>query len=240
MHGQEGEAARRRREGGEAGATSRCASVVWKSPRRCCRPRDRATPVGWRRGAWAGARAGAPAAGSGWTGDRRRRCSYPGDGARDRRAGVRRGRKPSPSTGECPCCVDPSAQPFDWSLEPSGDTPRVTQSAAVCRHIPVAVWRRSNGSFAPHDRSHANPPASARAISNSDICPVFFRRISPGRMLSGAILHCRPERGRLSLVRRNPQASCTGTARSALAWLWRAWTGWSRAGRCRDERVDNW
>jgi len=144
---------------------------------------------GWRRAAWVGARAGAPelarragapVAGSGWTGDRRRRCSYPDDGARDRRTGVRRGRKPSPSTGERPCCVDPSDQPFDWSPEPSGDTPRVTQSAAVCRHIPVAVWRRSNGSFAPHDRSCANLPTSACAISNSDICPVFFWKCSLG------------------------------------------------------------
>jgi hypothetical protein len=200
---------------------------------------------GWRRGACSGAQLMRPSGGAGrrvWM-DRRpasplflpgRRCPRPPHG------GVRRGRKPSPSTGERPCCVDPSDQPFDWSLEPSGDAPRVTQSAAVCRHIPVAVWRRSNGSFAPHDRSCANLSAAARAISNSDICPVFFRRIFPGRMLSGAILHCRPERGRLSLVRRNPQASCTGTARPALAWLWRAWTGWSRAGRCRDERVDNW
>jgi hypothetical protein len=192
-------------------------------------------PIGLRRGGGgAGRRVW-------WTGaNRRRRCSCPGDGARDRRTGGSPGTEAQPFDWERPCCVDPSSQPFDWGAGPSGDRARVTQSAAVRRHIPVAVWRRSNGRLCPACPSCGKPPpARSRNIQFGHLSC-----LSSGTSTRGGYFPAR-----FCIVVRNaagfppravPPGGGTGTARPDLAWLRRARTGRSRAGRCRDEPVSKW
>ena len=106
--------------------------------------------AGWMAAEVLGGVAGAPVAGSDGPGEPAsplflpgRRCPLPPHG------GLAGDGSPALRLGKRPCCVDPSSQPFDWRVGPSGDTPRVTQSPAVRRRIPVAVWRRSNDRFCP-------------------------------------------------------------------------------------------
>jgi hypothetical protein len=92
----------------------------------------------------------------------------------------------SPGTG---------AQPFDWGasllrgplrpalrLEP-GAQRRCIQGDTIGRGLPPRSGgglASNKGQLAPMTGSAPHLPASARAISNSDICPVFLREDLPG------------------------------------------------------------
>src|SRR6266508_2118313 len=106
--------------------------------------------------------AGAPAAGWEWPG----RPASP-------RFPTRR-RRPRPSHGgfageaatspfdlvSIPAAWTPSTRPFDRDTGPSGDTARVTQSAAVCRHFPARA-------SALHPNSRLCPTLTGAAIRRS-------------------------------------------------------------------------
>jgi hypothetical protein len=102
-----------------------------------------------------------PPGGSG-PGGRRRRGFLPGDGARDRRTGGFAGEAATSPFDlvSIPAAWTPSTRPFDRDTGPSGDTARVTQSAAVCRHFPARA-------SALHPNSRLCPTLTGAAIRRS-------------------------------------------------------------------------
>jgi len=106
--------------------------------------------------------AGAPAAGSEWPGRPASprfptRATAPATAAR----GFAGEATTSPfDLVSIPAAWTPSTRPFDRDTGPSGDTARVTQSAAVCRHFPARA-------SACHPNSRLCPTLTGAAIRRS-------------------------------------------------------------------------
>jgi hypothetical protein len=113
---------------------------------------------------------------------------YPGDGARDRRTGVRRGRGNQPfRLVSIPAAWTPSTRPFDRDTGPSGDTARVTQSAPLCRRFPASVQHHFQMAVLPYlDRNINSLPRVPLENHNQDMRLVFLPDLLPEPVAFGS------------------------------------------------------